>query len=162
MNEYVADLIKQYRRKGLLLDTVLFVLLAVGTHNRKLIGNDKRLKTYVPQDLDTLVEFVRLFDQVITTPNIVTEVSNLTGHLWETNFPLEFARYVEPMEEQYLPSKAVIRSEIFARFGVADTVISEIAKGKYLVLTDDFRLTRYLEVRQIDVINFNHIRTSNW
>jgi hypothetical protein len=162
LNEHVAGLIRRYRTKGLLVDTVLFVLLAVGSYNRRLIGNDKRLKAYLPQDLDTLIAFANLFKPLITTPNVLTEVSSLTGHLWATKFPLEFIRYIEGTEEHYYPSKVAIKSEIFGRFGLTDSAIVEIAKGKYLVLTDDFRLAGHLEQQQIDVINFNHIRTLNW
>jgi hypothetical protein len=162
LNEHVAGLIRQYRNKGLLLDTVLFVLLAAGIYNRKLVGNDKRLKAYVPEDIETLIAFVKLFDPLITTPNTVTEVSNLTGHLWATQFPMHFAQHIEVMEEHYFPSKTAIRSELFGRFGLTDTAITEIARGKYLILTDDFRLAGYLEQKRVDVVNFNHIRTLNW
>lgn len=162
MNEHVVGVIRQYKSKGLLLDTVLFVLLAVGFYNRKLIGNDKRLKTYVPQDLDTLIKFIKLFKPLITTPNVVTEVSNLTGHLWQTEFPKAFVRHIENMDEHYFPSKIAIKAELFGRFGLTDTAITEIARGKYLILTDDFRLAGHLEGRRVDVINFNHIRTLNW
>jgi hypothetical protein len=34
-----------------------------------------------------------------------------------------------------------------------------LAKGNYLVMTDDFRLAGYLQKEAVDVINFNHIRT---
>ncbi len=162
MTEYFAGLIRDYGRRGLLLDTGLFVLLAVGAYNPKLVGNDKRLKAYIPQDLDTLLAFINLFEPLITMPNILTEVSNLTGHLWDTRFPLEFSRHIELMQEHYCGSRMAMQSEIFGRFGLTDAAIAEIAREKYLVLTDDFRLAGYLQGRQVDVINFNHIRTLNW
>ena len=46
----------------------------------------------------------------------------------------------------------------FPRFGLTDTAILLAAKGKYLVLTDDFPLAQYLQTEAIDVINFNHVR----
>ena len=43
-----------------------------------------------------------------------------------------------------------------------DTGILRLARGKYLVLTDDFRLSQYLQKMEIDVLNFNHIRPLGW
>ena len=50
----IPQLIKKYERRGLLLDTVLVVLLVVGAYDRKLIGRDKRLTKYIPEDLECL------------------------------------------------------------------------------------------------------------
>lgn len=145
-----------------MLDTVLVILLLVGFHNRKLIGKDKRLSTYVPEDLDTLARFVGLFESLVTTPNILTEVSNLTAHLFNTDYPSELARQIAYMDEHYIPTKQLCLSGLFHRIGVSDTAIAHVSQGEFLVLTDDLRLVGHLEKQKIDVINFNHIRTLNW
>ncbi len=162
MNNYLAKLIKQYDNRGLLLDSVLFVLLVVGTYNPKLIGTDKRLATYTHEDFDLLFSFVKLFKKLITIPNVLTEVSNLSGHLFKTDFPNKFAQYIDLMDEHHVAAKKICRSDLFHDVGVTDTTIADLAKDRYLVLTDDLRLVGKLEKRSIDVINFNHIRVLAW
>ncbi len=162
MNEHISLLANKYRDRGLLLDTVLFVLLLYGSYDRKLIGVDKRLKQYAPEDLQTLVLFINFFKKLVTTPNILTEVSNLSGHLSKTELPIEFVRRIAVVDEEYCPSIDACKSEIFKVVGLTDSAIAEIAEGKYLVLTDDFRLVGQLEKQKIDVLNFNHVRVLNW
>lgn len=162
MNNHLARLIKQYDNRGLLLDSVLFILLVVGTHNPKLIGKDKRLATYTHEDFDLLFSFVKLFKKFITTPNVLTEVSNLSGHLFKTDFPAKFAQYINLMDEHYVPAKKICNSDLFYDVGITDTAIADLAKDQYLVLTDDLRLVGKLEKRSVDVINFNHIRVLAW
>jgi hypothetical protein len=41
---------------------------------------------------------------------------------------------------------------------ITDCGIATLAKNKYLVLTDDFKLANYLQKIEIDTINFNNIR----
>ena len=65
---------------------------------------------------------------------------------------------IERFEERFTPSRELARQPHFLKFGFTDTGIVESAKGKFLVLTDDFRLAGYLERREIDVVNFNHLR----
>ena len=57
------------------------------------------------------------------------------------------------------PVENWVMREYFPRFGLTDTAILRAARREYLVLTDDFRLAQYLGSRNIDVINFNHLRT---
>jgi uncharacterized protein YacL len=47
----------------------------------------------------------------------------------------------------------------FPKLGLTDTAIFRAATGKFLVLTDDFRLAQYLSSQNVDVVNFNHLRT---
>jgi hypothetical protein len=37
-----------------------------------------------------------------------------------------------------------------------------LVKNRYLLLTDDFRLSQYFASAGGDAINFNHIRTASW
>lgn len=162
MNDYLIQLLNKYRNRGLFLDTVLFVLLAVGSYDRKLIGTDKRLSGYVPEDFDTLLLFIQNFKSIITAPNVITEVSNLTKHLLGTEFSREFVRQINLMTEEYVPSKQISNSDLFFRVGITDAVIAQLSRGKFLVLTDDLPLVGQLQKLKIDVLNFNHIRVLNW
>ncbi len=159
-----AQLVKAYRRRGVLVDTNLLLLLFLGSYQRKYIGGNSRLGTFTATDFELLVRLLSQFRTIITTPNVLTEVSNLSNvipeHERKSYFDL-FARRVEVLKEEYLSSREALASR-WAKFGLTDAVIAEIAKKKYLVLTDDFRLSQALRSDGIDTINFNHIRDIYW
>jgi len=162
LDDYISNLVRKYRNRGLLLDAVLFALLAIGTYDPKLIGKDKRLKHYIPEDLDMLISFIALFKKLITTSNVLTEVSNLSGHLFATSFPLKFAQHIELIDEHHISAKKICNTELFRDVGINDAAIADLSKDQYLILTDDLRLVGKLEKRKIDVINFNHLRIFAW
>ncbi len=55
-----------------------------------------------------------------------------------------------------------VQLDNFTKYGLTDCGIVTLAKNKYLVLTDDFKLANYLQKVGIDTINFNNIRTYGW
>jgi rRNA-processing protein FCF1 len=117
---------------------------------------------FTVDDFELLVAFIGRFKEVVTTPSILTEVSNLLGQLPDSlrhSFYQHFAYGLKNLREHYTPSQELGDEKAFPKFGLTDTAILQAANGKYLVLTDDFRLTQYLLSRHVDVINFNHLRT---
>jgi len=153
--------IKKYHQQGILIDTNLLLLYVVGVWNQQQITRFKRTKIFTKEDYRLLSNFLSHFKRVITTPNILTEVSNLAGQLAEslktTFFPV-FANKISVLDERYLSSSHIARSQEFYRFGLTDTVIQTLARNTYLVITEDFRLAQYLQHKDIDTINFNHLR----
>lgn len=71
------------RRSGVLIDSNLLLLLFIGGYDRKQIQINKRLKAFAEEDFDVLVGFLSQFSQLITTPNTLTEVSNLSSGIPE-------------------------------------------------------------------------------
>ena len=63
----------------LLLDTNLLLLLFIGGKDTSFIKKAKTLSAYTEEDYELLQEFVSLnrFTGLLTTPHIITEVSNL-------------------------------------------------------------------------------------
>lgn len=162
---YVDTLISRYRGKGLLIDTNLLLLYFVGTNDPKRIRKFKRTMAFTIEEFTILAKFFKLFKNVITTPNVLTEVSNLLGQLPENlhdSFHGDFAKRIPNLEEHYSPSASLAATPPFKRFGLTDSGIAELVKGKYLVLTDDLSLFGYLQNLGIDAINFNHIRLLAW
>jgi rRNA-processing protein FCF1 len=134
----------------------------VGLHDRSRIERFKRTVQFTVDDFELLVAFVERFKEVVTTPSILTEVSNLLGQLPDKlrySFYQRFAYGLKNLHEHYTPSQELGDEKAFPKFGLTDTAILQAANKKYLVLTDDFRLAQYLQGRNIDVINFNHLRT---
>lgn len=160
MNEYLEGLIAKYRTRGVLIDTNLLILYFVGEFSPERITKLRRTKKFVLRDYWLLKSLFDRFAIKVTTPNILTEISNLSGDIPD-GLREDFFRSLRAsfglFEEQYLPSSAAAASAIFPRLGLADSVIAEIANQRYLVLTDDFALANYLGSINADVINFNHL-----
>ena len=163
MNEYIVDLIDKYSPKGVLVDTNVLLLLFMGRFDRKLVGKDNRLSSYVPEDYDILLGLLNKFKTRVTTPNILTEVSNLSRHLLrDASFNNVFARTAGLLEEQYVASHKVLSVVELRGFGLADVATMEVAKHDYLVLTDDFRLRGMLRKQRVDALNFSEVRFAAW
>jgi rRNA-processing protein FCF1 len=161
MSSRATELPRPYYNRGLIIDSNLLLLFFVGLHDPTWIDRFKRTSKFSSEDFARLVAFMDRFKEIVTTPSILTEVSNLLGQLPEKlkySFRLHFARGLKNLNEQYTSSRELGDAPIFAKFGLTDTAILLAARGKYVVLTDDFPLAQYLETQKIDVINFNHLR----
>jgi rRNA-processing protein FCF1 len=156
-----ADRASAYPREGLLIDSNLLLLLFVGLRDRNRIQKFKRTAQFTIRDFERLAAFIKRFKEVVTTPSILTEVSNLLGQLPDSlkhSFYQHFAQAMKNMHEQYTPSQELGNEKAFPRFGLTDTAILQAASAKYLVLTDDLRLAQHLISQNITVINFNQLR----
>ncbi len=78
---YFEEIIGSYRNKGILIDTNLLLLYFIGKYNKSLIQYFKRTQKYVIEDYELSTSVIKFFTRIITTPNILTEVSNLSGNL---------------------------------------------------------------------------------
>ena len=63
--------------KQIVVDTNLLLLLVIGITDRSLIAKHKRTRSFEAEDFDLLVSVLAGYDQVVVTPHIMTEVSNL-------------------------------------------------------------------------------------
>lgn len=158
-------MIGRYRAKGLLIDTNLLLLYVIGMYDQDRIPKFKRTMAFTIDEFFLLATVFDSFDKIITTPNILTEVSNLSGQLpnnLHSYFSSDFAGRIPTLEERYIESGAISASVHFNKFGLTDAGIVDTVKGNYLVLTDDLKLFSYLQNLGIDAINFNHIRSLAW
>jgi hypothetical protein len=148
--------------KGIVLDTNLLLLLLIGHFERELVGKHKRTNTYTLDDYDLLVQILSPFDTIITTPNILTEVSNLAAQLRDPKKTSLFEAIrgfiSNSTKEQYIPSHVAAAAETFTQLGLTDTVIEHISADGLAVLTDDLDLYLKLIYRSIDALNFNHFK----
>jgi hypothetical protein len=163
--DYVEDLLGRYKTKGLLIDANLLLLYFVGAYDQDRISRFKRTMAFTVDEFLLLAAVFKYFDTVITTPNILTEVSNLSGQLprdLRPYFYSDFAKGIPVLEEHYTASGTLSASAHFNRFGLTDSGIVDLVKDNYLVLTDDLELYGYLQNIGVDAINFNHIRRLAW
>jgi rRNA-processing protein FCF1 len=161
MTDDIENLFARYRGKGILIDTNILLLWLIGSTNKARIAKFNRTQGFVPEDYELLVDIFQTFQKVLTTPNILTEVSNLINQLGEPErsqcFSI-FARDIIQLDEIYTDSHTIAATDKFTKFGLTDCGIASLAKGNYLVLTEDFKLANYLQTIGIDTVNFNNIR----
>ncbi len=163
--DYFDELLHRYRSKGILVDTNLLLLYFVGRYDPDRISRFKRTQSFNEDDFLLLVSILAFFNKIVVTPNILTEVNSLSNQLPDDVKPLyyaEFAQCLDVLEEHYISSSELARTNHFHRFGLTDAGIVSLVQASYLVLTDDLRLASYLQRLDIDVINFNNIRSLNW
>ena len=72
-----ASLIEKDRSRGALIDANLLVLYLVGKTNKRRIRDFKPCDVFEIEDFDLLEQLVAYLGKPITTPHILTEVSNL-------------------------------------------------------------------------------------
>jgi len=159
------EVISRYRKSGILVDTNILLLYFVGHVDPQRIPFFKRTAHFAIEDFTLLTNLLACFEKVVTTPNILSEVNSLSQQFGEpvkTKFFMNFSREIEIIDEHYIESKTVAIQEEFIKFGLTDSVIINLTSKRFLVLTDDFRLSQYLSRQNIDVINFNHIRVAGW
>lgn len=165
MKNWVEELFSRYRQKGILIDTNILLLLVVCIVNRERISKFNRTQQFTPENFDILQEIILYFQKIVTTSNILTEVSNLAGQLSEperSQCLKKISQFILKLDENYIESKNVATNEKFDKFGITDCGILNLVRDKYLVLSDNFPLGNYLQSVGIDVINFNHIRLFGW
>lgn len=82
-NIYLESLFQKYKKLGILVDANLLLVYFLGSFNPQLIPQYKRTEKYTLEDFAVLCRIIKCFDCLITTPNILTEVSNLSTALEE-------------------------------------------------------------------------------
>jgi hypothetical protein len=161
MNDLVPHLVEQYRTSGILIDTNLLLLWFIGTFTPKLIPLFKRTKQFNADDHELLLTFIEPFKNIVTTPHILTEVNSLSNQLPNHLKPAYHTSTVPlyaHLSEVHIPAVSIITNSNVHEYGLTDIGIFLIAKDRYLVLTDDLRLSIFLATHGVDAINFNHLR----
>ena len=131
MNDYVVKLIQKYRNVGVLLDTNILLLYFVGSVDPKMIATFKRTqnKGFTEADYYTLIGLLKQFRKAITTPNILTEVSNFLGQLPDHLHHDYFARFatdISTLDEHYLTSSDLALTYEFGQLGLTDSGIIQL------------------------------------
>ncbi|MBO3463985.1 hypothetical protein G7B40_022045 [Aetokthonos hydrillicola Thurmond2011] len=165
MKDFIRSLFQNYKQKGILIDTNILLLWFVGTVNRSRISQFNRTEKFLPEDYDLLVSILSYFSKIVTTPNVLTEVNSLINQIGEPERSQCYSILAQAMtvlDEFYIKSVDAVQLDNFTKYGLTDCGIVTLAKNKYLVLTDDFKLANYLQKVGIDTINFNNIRTYGW
>ncbi len=146
---------------GILIDTNLLLLYAVGLCNPGLLARFKRTNQYTPDDFQLVREAAEGFPRLVTTPHILAEVSNLAIDRGTSGRPhvAFLVGVLQAAHEVYIHKDDILGSDVFGRFGATDAGIIDLAKReRYLVLTDDFAVAGYLRSAGRFALNLNDLR----
>ena len=160
----LGALVREYRGRGVLLDANLLVLYVVGRHDRRLVRSLKATRQFDERDVAFVVGWVALFDRVVTTPHVLTEVNGLLntglpGRLrWDVlaSFESEIGGVVEVTDA----ARRIAGDPAFRRLGLTDAAILALGEGGPLTVSVDLDLCVALESRGLGVLNYNHVRFS--
>jgi hypothetical protein len=150
---------------GLLIDTNLLVLFAVGSVNRNRIDTFKRTRQYSKADWDLLIRVLENFPRLYTVAHILAEVSNLTDL---PGTERQHARRVlketiSLLDEVPVSSACAAEDPVYQQLGLTDAAIGVVARThRCAVLTDDLDLYLRLSRDNVDVFNFTHVRAQAW
>jgi rRNA-processing protein FCF1 len=161
LSDYYEKLLINYKSKGIVIDSNLLLYFFVGSYNNNLVSNFKVTKKFGIKGFDMLCYIINYFDKIITTPHILTEISNLSNKMdvrYKADYFNIFFQKLEKMDEIFFSAIENLSDENVRKFGLTDSAIVNLSKTKsYLILTEDFHLSNILSSRGIDVINFNHL-----
>lgn len=154
MNESM-EFLKKHRRKSALFDANLLLVYLVGQcgqHQLNRSGRTQQYAHFYPL-LERVVE--KHFSVLYTTPNVLTEVSNL-GRDLGVPFFTALRRVARLLNEEYCTSKDAVECEKFTSLGLTDSGLLSVGE-KVLIVTVDLPLYQILRSRNIEAINFTHI-----
>jgi len=158
----VTDWKLRWPRKELLLDSNILLLLAIGAYDPRLVGVFKRVSDYTLQDYEMLRDFAADFRELVATPHILTEVSNLANSLPANIKPAwfsDFSERITRIEERNLPAAELAALPEFLIFGLTDAALPQLAESTFL-LTAENRLCDHLQRRKLHAMSFDEPRVA--
>lgn len=147
--------------KQIVIDSNLLVLLVVGLTDLNLVGKHKRTKSFEAADYKLLADSLANFDQIVVTPHILTETSNLVSQVGEpamSALRTTLAKLLETQKEEFESSSEVAKHHWFPRLGLTDCAILNLVANKMPLITTDLDLYLAAAKENDKAINFNHLR----
>ena len=147
---------------GCYLDANLLVLLVVGATDRALVRRHRRLQAFNADDYELLVDLLGNCQQVLVTPNTLTETSNLLsqhGEPQRSRFFETFRSIIEINKEIVVVSRQASGNASFKPLGLTDAALLEVVTADTPLITVDLDL--YLAaLAKVPgaAINFTHLQ----
>ena len=151
------------RRVSVVVDTNLLVLFVVGKASRSFIAKHKRLTEFVAEDYDALVRILENASDLLVTPHVLAETSNLVGYIAEparTEVMRVLQTLIRTATEVAVASKAAAEKKEFIRLGLTDAALLEATNQEVVLLSTDLELCIAAETTGKLAMNFNHVRDS--
>ena len=144
-----------------LIDTNLLAVIVVGSVSPDLFQKHKRLRAYLPEDYNTILNILEPFDPILVCPHVLAETSNivrLTNDAHALMFGKALASLANLLSERHLSvSEAAARPE-YGRLGLTDAVLLTLAAEGACLVSDDLDLYLAAAYAGYEAINFSHVR----
>lgn len=166
LSSYAEDIVERFRPKGLLVDTNLLLVYAIGKYDAGILERQSfsRVAAYTGEDFDLLTRLMSIFTKMVTTAYVLTEVSNLIGQLPQQQKQgclQTFSRTFSNFMELQFDSLELSKEDHFTYLGLTDTALARVA-NEYLVLTDDARCIGHMTNLGLHALNINYVREMLW
>ena len=147
---------------GYFIDTNLLVLRVVGDVSKDLIQKHRRLKTFVVEDYDRLMDLLRGAPLVLVTPNTLTETANLLAQHGEperSRFLDQLRFLIQNSREIVVSSADASTNSSFSRLGLTDAALLETVSANMPLVTTDFKLYQAAVTKDpYSAVNFTHLK----
>ena len=145
------------------IDANLLVLLVVGATGKELIAKHRRLRTFQIEDYERLVALMSATDNVLVTPNVLTEASNLLAQHSDperSRFFDVLRDFVGEAQENFVSSKIASDNRAFARLGLTDAALLEVVSKSNPLVTVDLDLYLTASAKESEAaFNFRHYQS---
>lgn len=160
-DSWLDRLIAKYASSGILVDSNLLLVFCVGNLDPNLVGIAKGTREYNLHDHQLLSAFIERFDHIQTTPNVLTEVSNLAGRLRDdirSQFRVRLRNdTLRVLHEEYVATKEATAHSIYLQLGVTDAAIAMLGQKGVPVLTNDLNLSLMLESQNVECVHYDRV-----
>jgi hypothetical protein len=159
-NSELKKLIAKHANNGILVDSNLLLIFCIGSLDPSLVQREKGTREYTLADFSVLQEFLRGFRRLRTTPNILTELSNLTGRL-RNDVRKRVTLFIREKtvdaawQEDYIATSEATLHYTFEQLGLTDASIGVLSDRGLLVLSNDLNLSLILESRGGDCVHYD-------
>ena len=145
--------------KGLILDTNLLLVYLIGCYDVDYITHFTRTSAYTSEDFNKLRRYIKNFNALFVTPQILTELSHFSEEVNESKLNSYFEVLIKELsnfKEEYIDENIILSNkESLIKFGFADCSIVEAAKRNSLtVLTTDFPLSGSMKASDLKALNW--------
>ena len=128
---------------GFFIDANLLLLLIVGSVDRDLIPKHRRLRRFIVEDFDKLINLLHPVEKVFVTPNTLTETSNLLAQHKDPERSRFFDKLrfiIQESKEVIVASTVASRNNAFMRLGLTDAALLEAITAETPLVTVDLDL----------------------
>jgi hypothetical protein len=146
---------------SVLVDSNLLFILVVGCTSRDHVGRARRTKQYSPEDFDLLQTTIAEFDEVLVTPHVLAETSNLLGYIAEpllSKTRSTLGALLPGWQERFIHSVELTSTSVYLRLGLTDSALFSTTTASTTLLTDDLPLYIAATKAGRAAINFTHLR----
>ena len=148
--------------RGYFVDSNLLVLFVAGSLRLDIIAKHARLEDYTAEDYGLLLELFAPVDNLLLTPNTLTEASNLLRQHGDPERSMLLERLgvlIRRSEEVVVASKDAADGDAFLRHGLTDAVLLRAISEETPLLTVDGNLYQEaLATGRLIAVNFEDVR----